>query len=73
VPYINWRRRYFRELGARVTVLNDNPNGININVKCGSTDPSALQETVKETGALLGLAFDGDADRLIAVDEKGRL
>jgi phosphoglucosamine mutase len=63
----------FRALGARVTVLNDNPNGININVKCGSTDPTALQETVKETGALLGLAFDGDADRLIAVDEKGEI
>lgn len=63
----------FRALGAKVTVLNHSPNGININVKCGSTDPSALQETVKESGALLGLAFDGDADRLIAVDEKGEI
>lgn len=62
-----------RELGARVTVLNDNPNGININVKCGSTDPSVLQETVRQSGAMLGLAFDGDADRLIAVDEKGEI
>ncbi len=63
----------FRALGARVTVLNDSPDGLNINVKCGSTDPSALQETVKETGAQLGLAFDGDADRLIAVDERGEV
>ncbi len=63
----------FSALGARVTVLNHNPNGININVKCGSTDPSALQEAVKESGAQLGLAFDGDADRLIAVDEKGEI
>jgi len=63
----------FRALGARITVLNDSPNGVNINVKCGSTDPSALQETVKEVGAHLGLAFDGDADRLIAVDEQGEV
>lgn len=63
----------FSALGARVTVLNHCPNGININVKCGSTDPSALQEAVKESGAQLGLAFDGDADRLIAVDEKGEI
>ena len=48
------------------------PNGININVKCEFNRPSALQEAVKESGAQLGLAFDGDADRLIAVDEKRR-
>lgn len=63
----------FSALGARVTVLNNDPNGTNINVKCGSTDPSALQQTVKDSGAMLGLAFDGDADRLIAVDEKGEI
>lgn len=63
----------FRALGAEVTVLNNDPNGININVKCGSTDPSSLQETVRASGALMGLAFDGDADRLIAVDEKGEI
>ncbi|HOB86977.1 MAG TPA: phosphoglucosamine mutase [Bacillota bacterium] len=63
----------FRALGAKITVLNDSPNGVNINVQCGSTNPSALQEVVKKTGAQLGLAFDGDADRLIAVDEKGEV
>lgn len=63
----------FGALGAKVTVLNNCPNGTNINVKCGSTDPSALQETVKEIGADLGMAFDGDADRLIAVDDKGHI
>lgn len=63
----------FKSMGAKITVLNNTPNGININVKCGSTDPSALQEVVKEVGAHLGLAFDGDADRLIAVDEKGEI
>ncbi len=63
----------FDALGAQVTLLNNHPNGVNINVKCGSTDPSALQETVKGSGALMGLAFDGDADRLIAVDEKGNI
>lgn len=63
----------FEALGARVTVLNDRPNGININVQCGSTDPTTLQKTVQEKGADVGLAFDGDADRLIAVDEKGEI
>lgn len=63
----------FRSLGAQVTVLNNEPNGVNINVDCGSTDPSQLQQVVKESGASLGLAFDGDADRLIAVDEKGEI
>jgi len=63
----------YRALGAKVTILNNSPDGVNINVKCGSTDPSALQEKVKETGAQVGLAFDGDADRLIAVDEKGEI
>ncbi len=63
----------FASLGAEVTVLNNTPNGVNINVKCGSTDPSALQKKVQESGAHLGLAFDGDADRLIAVDEKGEI
>ncbi len=63
----------FRSLGARLTVLNNQPNGVNINVKCGSTNPSALQSAVLENNAHLGLAFDGDADRLIAVDEKGEI
>jgi phosphoglucosamine mutase len=63
----------YRALGAKVTVLNNEPNGVNINVKCGSTDPSALQEMVKQSGAHVGLAFDGDADRLIAVDDLGEI
>ncbi len=63
----------FTSIGAKVTVLNSTPNGININVKCGSTDTSSLQEAVKKIGADLGVAFDGDADRLIAVDEEGEI
>lgn len=63
----------YRDLGADVTVIGNNPDGININDNCGSTHPEKLQEMVIATGADLGLAFDGDADRLIAVDEKGRV
>lgn len=63
----------FRELGADVTLLGSAPDGTNINLGCGSTHPEALQAKVLETGAFLGLAYDGDADRLIAVDERGRL
>lgn len=65
--------KLFSALGAKVTVLNNTPNGTNINVRCGSTDTTLLQKTVKETGAAVGLAFDGDADRLIAVDEHGEV
>ncbi|MFA5883530.1 MAG: phosphoglucosamine mutase [Acidimicrobiia bacterium] len=63
--------RVLRELGAEVEVRNALPNGVNINDGCGSTDPSDLQRAVVESGANVGLAFDGDADRLIAVDETG--
>jgi len=65
--------RIFRELGAEVEVLNGTPDGTNINAGCGSTDPTALQQRVQDTGARAGLAFDGDADRVIAVDERGGL
>ncbi|MDD3168354.1 MAG: phosphoglucosamine mutase [Eubacteriales bacterium] len=65
--------KVFRELGAEVTAIYNEPNGLNINEKCGSTHPDELQRTVLSTNADLGLAFDGDADRLIAVDELGRL
>lgn len=65
--------KVFRELGAEVTVINNKPDGININDRCGSTHPEALQEAVLSEKADLGLAFDGDADRLIAVDELGRI
>ncbi|NLB72929.1 MAG: phosphoglucosamine mutase [Firmicutes bacterium] len=65
--------RLLRDLGVYVTAINDMPDGTNINARCGSTHPQALSEIVIETGADLGLAHDGDADRLIAVDEKGNL
>ncbi|HPL62749.1 MAG TPA: phosphoglucosamine mutase [Syntrophales bacterium] len=62
----------FWELGADVTVIHNAPNGININDKCGSQHTEDLRKKVVESGAAIGLAFDGDGDRLIAVDEKGR-
>jgi phosphoglucosamine mutase len=61
------------ELGAEVVALGTSPNGTNINDGCGSTSPDVLRETVVASGADLGLALDGDADRLIVVDEKGQL
>ncbi len=61
----------FESMGANVTSLFNQPDGININADCGSEHVSALQQKVVETGADIGLAFDGDGDRLIAVDEKG--
>lgn len=64
-------RRAFEDLGAKVYVLNDKPNGININDKCGSTHMESLIEFVKNSDVDLGLAFDGDADRVLAVDENG--
>jgi phosphoglucosamine mutase len=62
-----------RALGAEVDVLHANPDGANINEKCGSTDPEGLRDAVVASGAQIGLAFDGDADRVIAVDERGEL
>ena len=66
-------RKVYEALGAEVTVMGDKPDGININDGCGSTHPEKLAELVKRTGADIGMAFDGDADRLIVVDEKGRV
>lgn len=63
----------FSELGATVDVLHGEPNGVNINHKCGSTHPEKLQALMKEGDYHVGFAFDGDADRLIAVDEEGNL
>ena len=63
----------FRELGAKVVVLNAEPNGLNINENCGSTHPEHLQKAVVEHEADLGIAFDGDADRVVLVDRQGRL
>jgi phosphoglucosamine mutase len=59
------------ELGADVVAIGVSPNGLNINDGCGSTDPGLLKRTVIESGADIGLALDGDADRLIVVDEEG--
>jgi len=61
----------FERLGATVTVLGASPDGTNINAGCGATDLSLLQKTVREGGVDIGLAFDGDGDRLMAVDERG--
>jgi phosphoglucosamine mutase len=61
------------ELGAEVVAIGVNPNGLNINEACGSTDTALLRAKVVETGAHIGLALDGDADRLIVVDEKGNV
>ena len=61
------------ELGAEVDAIGVAPNGFNINDKIGSTHPKALQLRVLETGADIGIALDGDADRLIVVDEKGQI
>jgi len=63
--------KIFRELGAEVVAIGAEPNGLNINDKCGSTHTEALREKVVQERADLGLSFDGDADRLIAVDETG--
>lgn len=62
----------FRELGAHVTCIHDQPDGLNINDHCGSQHTEDLRRTVLESKADIGLAFDGDGDRLIAVDEKGQ-
>ncbi|VGR56880.1 phosphoglucosamine mutase [Streptococcus pyogenes] len=66
-------RDVFLDLNAEIAVIGEKPNGFNINDGVGSTHPEQLQELVKETGADLGLAFDGDSDRLIAVDETGEI
>lgn len=63
----------FVRLGATVTVINASPDGANINDECGSTHPTGLQQAVVARRARLGLALDGDADRLLAVDEHGGL
>jgi len=61
----------FTELGADVTVIHNEPDGLNINENCGSQHTDDLKKAVVENGAAVGLAFDGDGDRLIAVDETG--
>lgn len=63
----------FERLGAQVHTINDTPDGMNINRNCGSTHIDRLQAFVKETGADAGFAYDGDADRCLAVDERGEV
>jgi phosphoglucosamine mutase len=63
----------FRQLGANVKVINDHPDGLNINENCGAMHPEKLAKAVIDAGADMGLAFDGDADRLIVVDHQGRI
>ena len=65
--------RVLRELGVDLTVIHDAPNGTNINDHCGATDPSDLAATVKRMHAVAGFAFDGDGDRVIAVDATGAI
>ncbi|KXO16425.1 phosphoglucosamine mutase [Clostridiales bacterium KA00134] len=60
-----------KDLGAKVYPLNDKPSGLNINDKCGSTNPNLIKELVLKENLDCGFAFDGDADRIIAIDEKG--
>ena len=63
----------FERLGAEVTAIGCEPDGTNINVGCGATDLSTLQQTVTSSGADLGVAFDGDGDRMLAVDARGEV
>lgn len=65
--------KIFEQLGAEVHTINDKPDGMNINRHCGSTHIDKLQDFVKKTGADAGFAYDGDADRCLAVDEKGEV
>lgn len=65
--------KVFKKLGAETIVIHDEPDGLNINENCGSTHPESLCEKVMEVKADVGMAFDGDADRLIVVDEKGQV
>ena len=63
----------FADLGAEFDIMATSPNGLNINANVGSTHPEGLQKFVVEKGADMGVAFDGDGDRCIAVDEKGNI
>ncbi len=65
--------RVFTELGAKIITINDKPNGININYNCGSVHPASLRKEVLKQKADLGFSYDGDADRVIAIDEKGNI
>jgi phosphoglucosamine mutase len=71
--YSNVAPEVFTKLGATVTTINATPDGRNINEQCGATHPAMLCSVVKSVGAHFGIAFDGDGDRLIAVDETGEI
>ena len=62
-----------KSYGAKVKIINNEPNGMNINDSCGSTNPELIEDLVKKDGADIGMSFDGDADRIIAVDEEGNI
>ena len=65
--------KLLKELGAKVISIGVKPNGLNINEKCGSTYPSKIKTAVRKHKAKIGIAFDGDADRVIMCDEKGKI
>ncbi|HLM35118.1 MAG TPA: phosphoglucosamine mutase [Gaiellaceae bacterium] len=71
--YAGLAPRAFEEAGATVVAIGDSPDGTNINVGCGATDLRALQQLVTSEGCDLGIAFDGDGDRMLAVDERGEV
>jgi len=65
--------KLIKSLGAEVIIIGNNPNGLNINEKCGSTFPKTIQTAVKKNNADIGISLDGDADRVIMCDEKGKI
>ena len=65
--------KLIKSLGAEVIIIGNNPNGLNINEKCGSTFPKKIQTAVKKNNADIGISLDGDADRVIMCDEKGKI
>ena len=65
--------KLIKSLGAEVIVIGNNPNGLNINEKCGSTYPKKIQASVKKNNADIGISLDGDADRIIMCDERGKI
>jgi phosphoglucosamine mutase len=69
--YADLAPQAFEQLGAEVTAIGNQPDGSNINVGCGATDLNALSEIVRDGDFALGIAFDGDGDRMLAVDERG--
>ncbi|MBP5273701.1 MAG: phosphoglucosamine mutase [Abditibacteriota bacterium] len=68
-----YAKELFESMGAKVTAINDAPDGVNINLGCGSLHPEGMCSKVTETGSDIGFAFDGDADRVIMSDSKGRV